>query len=154
MSSDAEKPQLKWLVKFKFKEDYTNLLVDLKDTTLFDEKYPVFRMLLAREILASKVNHFFHVKREEYPTEIKDPSGKELPQDSCIFIFGVSTELGMLKALFLPQPEERLVLVGIDEVWINVLEKIQESQRLTVLTNVLASLVNKSDAWTQVYLVY
>jgi hypothetical protein len=51
-------------------------------------------------------------------------------------------------------PPQRLVLVGIDEVWIKVLEQIEESQRLTTITNVAASFVNNPDMWSQVYLVY
>ncbi len=154
MNSNTPEVKLKWLVKFTFKEEHVNLLIDLKNTSLFNKKYPVFKMLLAREILASKCTHYFHVKRTDNATEIKDPMGKDLPPDSCIFILGISNELGILKTLLLPQPEERLVLVGLDEVWITVIEKIEASQRLTVLTNVLASLVNKTEAWNQVFIIY
>lgn len=154
MSSEAEKPAQKWLIKFKFQEDYTNLLIDLKDKPLFNNKYPVFKMRLARDILDVTAANFFHVKREVQPTEIKDPSGKEVPMDSCIFILGISKELGIIKLLFFPQHEERLVLAGLDEVWITVLENVEQEQRMTVLTNVVASLVMKQEAWSQVYLVY
>ncbi len=145
---------LNWSIKFKFKEEHTASLVDLKNIDLFDYKYPVFKMLLARELLNSTSSNFFHVKRKEYTTEIIDPDGKEIPLDSCIFIFGISKELGMLKALFFPQPDERFVLAALDEVWITVLEKFDLAQRLTVLTNVIASLVTNQEAWSQVYLIY
>ncbi len=152
--SDNSKPRLKWQVNFEYQGEYKNFLMDLKDTTLFQNKYPVFKMLLAREILDTKQSHYFHVKGEDFPTEVKDPRGKSVPIDSCIFIFGISKELGMIKLLFLPQPEEKLVLCGLDEVWITVLERIEPSQRLTVLTNVIASLVMDQAAWSQVYLIY
>ena len=152
MNSQEDKPRLKWVIKFK--KEYVNLLTDLKDTPIFTEKYPVFKMQLAEEILSSKVNHYFHIKQEEASTEIKDPTGKTVPYDSCLFILGISKELGIIKLLFFPQSEGRLVLVGLDEVWIKVLEKIEESQRLTVLTNVVASFVTKKDVWNQIFLVY
>ena len=154
MNSEDEKSAQKWLIKFKFKEEYTHLLIDLKYKPLFYNKYPVFKMRLARDILELSASNFFHVKREEQQTEIKDPSGKEVPIASCIFILGISKELGVIKLLFFPQPEERLVLAGLDEVWIKVLENIEEEKRMTVLTNVLATLVKKKEVWSQVYLIY
>ena len=157
---------MKWVVKFTYKEDFMNLLTDLKDTDIFDKRYPVFKMLLAEELLNSDNPHYFHIKRSEEETEIKDPMGETVPLGSCIFIMGISKDLGVCKMLLLPQPEnfdeeerpigdpQRLVLVAIDEVWIKVLEQIEESQRLTTITNVAASLVTNPDIWSQVYLVY
>ena len=154
MSSDEEKKVLRWLVEFKYKEKYSNILVDLKDTLLFDNKYPVFKMKLAEDLLNNKQSHFFRVRRADQPVEIKDPTGKSPPSDSCLFILGISQELGLVKMLFFPQPGERLVLVAIDEVWIKVVENVEESKRLTLLTNVVASMVTNPKAWNQVYLVY
>jgi len=154
MSSDEEKKTLKWFVKFNYKEEYSNSLIDLKDTLLFDNKYPVFKMKLAEDLLNNKQGHFFRVRRADHPVEIRDPMGKSPPSDSCLLILGISQELGMVKMLFFPQPGERLVLVAIDEVWIKVVENVEESQRLTVLTNVAASMVTNPEAWSQVYLVY
>jgi len=143
-----------------------NLLVDLKDTELFNKKYPVFKMLLAEELLNSENPHYFHIKRSEEETDIRDPTGKTVPLESCIFIMGISKDLGICKMLFFPQPKEfdeedrpiggpkRLVLVGLDEVWIKVLETIEDSQRLTTITNVAVSFITKPDIWSQVYLVY
>jgi hypothetical protein len=154
MSTDSEKVLPKWHVTFNFQKRHDIDLIDLKETEIFDHKYPVFKMVLAHELMATKKPNFFHVKRDAYDTEITDPKGQAIPMGSCVFIFGVSKDLGMVKALFFPQPEERLVLAGIDEVWITVLDKIDESQRLTVLTNLFASFVNNSEAWSIVYLIY
>ncbi len=154
MSTDVGKTPQKWSVTFYFKKRHDIELIDLKGTDIFDHKYPVFKMVLAHELMATKKSNFFHVKRDAYETEITDPKGVEIPMGSCVFIFGVSKELGMIKALFFPQSEERLVLAGVDEVWITVLDKIDTSQRLTVLTNLFASLVNNSEAWSIVYLIY
>ncbi len=154
MSSDEAKSASKWLVKFKYKEDYSSLLVDLKDSPLFEKKYPVFKTKLAEDLLNSTQQHFFRVKRGDHSVEIKDPTGKSPPKDSCLFILGISQDLGIINLLFFPQPEGRLVLVAVDEVWIKVIEKVEDSQRLTVLTNVAASMVTKPDAWSQIYLVY
>jgi len=154
LSAKKGKPALKWVVKFKFKEEYTNLLVDLKDTDLFNKKYPVFKILLAEELLNTKKANYFHVKRSEEETEIKDPTGNDVPLESCIFIMGIPKDLGICKMLFFPQEEERLVLAGLDEVWIKVLEEIEEAQRLTTITNVSASFITNSDMWSQIYLVY
>jgi hypothetical protein len=153
MGINAEKPTLKWLVKFQFENEYTNFLVDLKDTPLFDKKYPVFKEILADEILNNAASHYFHLKRKDHSTIIRDPTGKDVPLGSCLFIFGISKDLGIFKALFFPQEEQRLVLVGLDEVWIKVLENIEPSERMTVITNVAVSLT-KSDVWSQVYLLY
>jgi len=144
---------LTWVVTFHFKKEFVNLLVDLKDTTLFDNKYPVFKEILSKEILSNTASHYFHLKREENSTIIRDPAGKDIPLGSCLFILGTSKDLGIFKALFFPQAEQRLVLVGLEEVWIKVLENVEPSQRMTVLTNVAASLTN-SEAWNQVYLIY
>lgn len=154
MSSEKEKNPLKWVVKFTYEEEYSNLLIDLKDNPLFENKYPVFKMKLAEDLLNSKENYVFQVKRAENPVEIKDSLGRAPPPDSCLFILGISQELGLIKLLFFPQPDERLVLVALDEMWIKVIENLEESQRLTVLTNVAASMVTKPEAWSQVYLVY
>jgi len=67
---------------------------------------------------------------------------------------GVSKDLGICKMLFFPQLEERLILVGLDEVWIKVLESMDESQRLTTLTNVAASFITNPGVWSQLYLLY
>ena len=144
---------LKWSVEFKFKEIHSYFLKDLKETPLFEKKYPVFKVLLLDEILKKTAKHYHHIRRTENPSEIKDPTGKKVPQDSGIFIWGNSSEMGFLEALFFMQPDERLVLVGLDEIWIQVLEKYEAPQRLTVLTNILASLLN-TNLWDLVYLLY
>lgn len=166
LSAKKGKPTLKWVVKFTFKEDFTNSLVDLKGTDLFNKKYPVFKIVLAEELLNSNIPHYFYIKRSEQETDIKDPTGKTVPLGSCIYIMGLSKDLGICNMLFFPQPEEfdeeerpiggpqRLVLVGLDEVWIKVLEQIEESQRLTTITNVAASFVTTPDIWSQVYIIY
>jgi len=65
VNAEKQRPYLKWVVKFKVKEEYLNVLVDLKDTNLFQKKYPVFKTKLAEDILNSKISHYFHIKREE-----------------------------------------------------------------------------------------
>ena len=154
MNAEKQRPYLKWVVKFKVREEYLNILVDLKDTNLFQKKYPVFKTKLAEDILNSKISHYFHIKREEQDTDIRDVTGRSVPAGSCIFLMGVSKDLGICKMLFFPQLEERLVLVGLDEVWIKVLESMDESQRLTTLTNVAASFITNPDMWSQLYLLY
>jgi hypothetical protein len=69
-------------------------------------------------------------------------------------MMGISKDLGFLKLLFFPQPEDRLVLVGLDEVWIKVLEKMEKAQRLTVITNVIVSFLTNREAWNQIYILY
>ena len=154
MNAEKQRPYLKWVVKFKVKEEYLNVLVDLKDTNLFQKKYPVFKTKLAEDILNSKISHYFHIKREEQDNDIRDVTGKSVPPGSCIFLMGVSKDLGICKMLFFPQLEERLILVGLDEVWIKVLESMDESQRLTTLTNVAASFITNPGVWSQLYLLY
>lgn len=154
MNAEKQRPYLKWVVKFKVKEEFLNVLVDLKDTNLFQKKYPVFKMKLADDLLSSKVSHYFHIKREEHDTDVKDTTGQSVPLGSCIFLMGVSKDLGICKMLFFPQPEERLVLVALDEVWIKVLESMDESQRMSTLTNVAASFITNPSLWSQVYLLY
>ena len=131
-----------------------NVLVDLKDTNLFQKKYPVFKMKLAEDLLNFKVSHYFHIKREAQNSDVKDVTGASVPLGSCIFLMGVSKDLGICKLLLFPQPEERLVLVALDEVWIKVLESMDESQRMVTLTNVAASFITNPGIWSQVYLLY
>lgn len=154
MNTEKQRPYLKWVVKFKIKEEYLNVLVDLKDTNLFQKRYPVFKMKLAEDLLNSKVSQYFHIKREAQESEVRDVTGKSVPSGSCIFLMGVSKDLGICKMLFFPQPEERLVLVALEEVWIKVLETMEESQRMTTLINVAASFITNPDMWSQVYLLY
>ncbi|MDD1776691.1 MAG: hypothetical protein LUQ65_00875, partial [Candidatus Helarchaeota archaeon] len=105
-------------------------------------------------LLNSKVAHYFHINRATQETEVRDVTGTPVPPGSCIFLMGVSKDLGVCKMLFFPQPDERLVLVALDEVWIKVLETMEESQRMTTLTNVAASFITNPDLWSQVYLLY
>jgi hypothetical protein len=154
MTSDPGSPIPKWVVKFTYEEPFTSLLIDLKYSDIFNKRYPVFKMELARELLDCKRRHYYHVKRDLHPVEIKDPTGKEVPEGSCLFIFATSMELGIFKALFIPQPEERFVLTALDEVWIKVIEEVPEAQRMTLITNVTASLIIKPENWSQIYLIY
>ena len=154
MNSKLTKISPKWVVKFTYNEPITNFLIDLKGSEIFHQQYPVFKLQLARELMASKLGQFFHVEREKFSVEIRDPTGKEVPLASCLFILATSTELGVFKTLFFPQTGERLVLTALDEVWIKVLENVQEDQRLTLITNVAASLLTRPQSWSQIYLVY
>ncbi|TFG05965.1 MAG: hypothetical protein EU536_00045 [Promethearchaeota archaeon] len=154
MVSDSIKSVPKWQIRFKHGEEISNILMDLQYSDIFQNKYPVFKMQLAHELMNSRANQFFHIKRADQPIEFRDPTGKEVPIDSCIFIYGVSSELGIIKLVLIPQTEKRLVLAALDEVWIKVLENIDPSQRMTVITNVVASFITKPATWNQVYLIY
>ncbi|MHA1130688.1 MAG: hypothetical protein ACTSQQ_07750, partial [Candidatus Helarchaeota archaeon] len=69
-----KQPQ-KWVIKFAFKKQHNIQLVDLKGTGLFNYKYPVFKMLLARELMEQKGSNFCHIKRDVHETTIRDPQG-------------------------------------------------------------------------------
>jgi hypothetical protein len=62
-------------------------------------------MLLAEELLNSEIPYYYHIKRSEKETDIRDPTGKAVPLESCIFIMGISKDLGIFKMLLFPQPE-------------------------------------------------
>jgi len=111
-------------------------------------------MQLAHELLNSSEKHLLHVGREDESVEVKDPSGREAPLGSCLFIFGISENLGLISLIFFPQPEEKLVLVALDEAWALMLEKFSSAQRKAILTNVITSFLTNPEAWSQVYLIY